>query len=110
MNIKPIILLLACSIASPAFATTPDQMTTCSLKAELYASAAKMRDENQTPQDAAKFLGAYKGKYISADDFKNVINTVYFDDRFANAGGFALQKQMLDYCLNGPPPALQPLE
>lgn len=61
-----------------------------------------MRDQNQSPQDAAKILGAYKGQYVSETDFKHIINTVYFDQRFANAGGMALKKQMLDFCLNGP--------
>jgi hypothetical protein len=96
--------------SASAFATTPDEMSACSIKSDLYAGAADMRDQNQSPQDAAKFLGAYRGRFISAEDFKNIINTVYFDDRFANAGGLPLKRQMLDECLNGPKQAYQPLQ
>jgi hypothetical protein len=97
------VFAIAMLVASTSvFATTPDQMSSCALKSDLYREAAGMRDRGETPQDAAKFLGAYRSRFISAEDFKNIINTVYFDDRFANAGGFALKKQMLDYCLNGP--------
>lgn len=97
------VLVFSMLIASTsALATTPDQMSSCALKSDLYASAAQMRDQNQSPQDAAKILGAYKGRYVSDADFKHIINTVYFDQQFANAGGMALKKQMLDLCLNGP--------
>lgn len=69
-----------------------------------------MRDHGMSPQDAAKVLGAYQGKYVPAEAFKATINTVYFDDRFRGAGGLPLKRQMLDECLNGPKQAFQPLK
>jgi hypothetical protein len=97
-------------LATAAQAATPSEMTTCSLKADLYASAAQMRDQGQPPQEAAKWLSSYKGAYISSEAFKNVINAVYFDERFAQAGGPLFKKQMLDECLNGPQAAWKPLQ
>jgi len=99
---KTVFALLMLVASTSVFAVTQDDVSACALKADLYRGAADMRDHNQSPQDAAKFLGAYRSRFISDVDFKKIINTVYFDDRFANAGGFALKKQMLDYCLSGP--------
>lgn len=106
---KTVLFVVAALISAHAFATTPDEMSACSLKSDLYTQAAQMRDRGMNPQDTAKVLAGYKGKYVSPETFKGVINAVYFDDRFRDAGGLLLKRQMLDVCLNGPRPAFQPL-
>lgn len=85
-------------------------MTTCSLKSDLYVSAASLRDHGMAPQSAREVLSSYKGKYISADTIKTAINTVYFDGGFQNAGGTLLKRQVLDVCLNGPGQRYKPLD
>ncbi len=106
---KTALFVAAALISTQAFATTPDEMSACAIKSDLYAQAAQMRDRGMNPQDTAKVLAGFKGKYVSTESFKSVINTVYFDDRFRDAGGLPLKRQMLDVCLNGPRPAFQPL-
>ena len=105
------VLAFAMLITSASvFATTPDEMTTCALKSDLYMSAASLRDQGMSPQSAREVLSSYKGKYISADTIKTAINTVYFDGGFQNAGGILLKRQILDVCLNGPGQRYKPLD
>jgi hypothetical protein len=107
---KPLCFTALALLSASAFATTPDEMSACSIRSDLYESAADMRDHGMSPQETALVLGAYQGKYVSAEVFKATINAIYFDSRFRDAGGLPLKRQMLDVCLNGKKPAFQPLK
>lgn len=84
---------------SPAAKKQQKNMDLCLMEGSAYRQAASYRDDGMSPQNALSYMKAY-GQYGIQDDFlKRAINSVYFDGRFAGAGGKALSDQMADMCL-----------
>jgi hypothetical protein len=88
--------LLLCAALLPAFAHAADA-NYCSLLGTVYQNAAYMRDAGNPPEMALQMTAAYK--VVDVATRKKAINLVYFDQRFVNAGGAALQMQVMQACM-----------
>ncbi|MDB5777617.1 MAG: hypothetical protein JWP38_3750 [Herbaspirillum sp.] len=96
---KTIILVGLLAVFSGSASAQRD-MHACALRSSMYESVATWRNSDVAPESALRFSVSYKE--IPVEDRKRIINIVYFDPAFENAGGEALRNQMLDLCLNGP--------
>ncbi|MGF6806296.1 hypothetical protein OKW30_001422 [Paraburkholderia sp. Clong3] len=80
----------------------------CNTISGLYGSIAQTRDMGADPQyafDSMKGRGFGDGVNPSEKQLKNMINTVYFDQRFAHYTAHQIKMGMLDACLGrGPKP------
>lgn len=72
----------------------------CSLLGSVYETAAHARDTRNSPETALRMVAPYKD--VPIEWRKLAINQVYFDDRFAAAGGPALEMQVVQACMSGP--------
>ena len=81
----------------------------CLNAADLFRYAANSRDTGETPQQSLERSAPFK--FAVPDKVKkSIINTVYFDQNFARAGGEALHLQQMNYCMYGQPAPIQPLK
>jgi hypothetical protein len=76
-----------------------DKMCYCAYLGAFYETVAEHRDQGEPPQDFFKALGAHYAALFSEKRVKKIINQVYFDPGFVNAGGARLNYQMRDICL-----------
>jgi hypothetical protein len=60
--------------------------------------------------DPMKTLEAVRSFQIPEKLTKEVINNIYFNPAFANAGGMALEMQVTQSCMYGPPKPFEPLK
>jgi hypothetical protein len=88
----------------------------CLLRATIYVQAAAFRDQGTDPKYAFEAVmnncdhdGIKSSCGVTAANAKSVINKVYFDSRFVNAGGEALKNQMITTCMH-PEGVFQPLK
>jgi hypothetical protein len=88
--------LLLCAALLPAFAHAADSHY-CSLLGTVYQNAANMRDQGNSPDMALQMTAAYRE--VDEVTRKKAINLVYFDPRFTQAGGYALQSQVMQACM-----------
>lgn len=82
----------------------------CRQQAEIYMSAAWYRDQGIPPQTAADGQAAYIKSGVAREFIKQAVNQVYFDDRFANAGGSQFKEQMFTICVTGKSSRFEPLK
>ena len=92
------VLLIIVSVAAHA-----DPELTCLWLGSTYKIAAKQRDLGMSPQEAfdndksSDGSGSQNG--VSDKIVKRIINQVYFDNDFADAGGQALADQIYKTCM-----------
>ncbi|WP_213766834.1 hypothetical protein [Caballeronia sp. dw_19] len=93
---------IAFSIFSWAIAHADPELT-CLWIGSTYKAAAEQRDSGMNPQQAFDEDKSPDGSGLQngVDDktIKRIINQVYFDNDFADAGGTALSSQMYRACL-----------
>lgn len=77
---------------------TSKEFWTCVQKATVYRLAAQYRDEGMSPQQTLEFMHGLN--YASERFYKTAINNVYFDRRFADAGGEGLYDAIEAVCLD----------
>lgn len=85
-----------------------ERVSRCNMVGYTYMMASFYRDTKRTPQQALVGLAGHNR--LNLPTKKYIINTVYFEPAFAFSNGGALQYQMINLCLNGPPPRMVPLE
>lgn len=71
----------------------------CITQGSAYRQAAALRDRGNSPQTALTVMRSYEQSGMSGDSVKAIINRVYFDGRYTNAGGPELANQIADECL-----------
>ncbi len=76
-----------------------DKNCYCTYLGIFYTTLAGSRDQGESPQQWYKALGSYWEKLFPEKLVKKIINQVYFDPGFVNAGGEKLNYQMRDICL-----------
>jgi hypothetical protein len=72
----------------------------CAAAGVVYQTAASMRDSGMSPQQALGALRPFEKNGVPEENLKKMINTVYFDPAFTNAGGEELRAQMTAFCAN----------
>jgi hypothetical protein len=88
--------LLICAALVAANANAADA-NYCSQVGSVYQNAAQMRDLGNPPEMALDMTRSYQR--VSEKEKKAAINRVYFDPAFTNAGGTALQMQVMRACM-----------
>lgn len=89
-----------------------DKVQRCRRVGELFAAAARMRDNGTTPQAAEEELAwqvSSEAPEITIERIRETIELVYFDREYNTISGEALIQQVSDRCLSGRGPFLQPL-
>lgn len=71
----------------------------CTYYGILYSTLAQARDIGEPPQDWFQALGKHWEQLFPEKLLKKIVNQVYFDPAFINAGGERLNYQMRDICL-----------
>jgi hypothetical protein len=100
-------MAVLCASAGAATATQ-DKGFVCMSKGGLFKGVASLRDQGADPTIA---YARYTPNVVFDDaSVKRFINLVYFDPRFTNAGGQALEQQINAVCLNDGKPQFQPLK
>lgn len=97
------LLLMCAALAANAHAADANY---CSLLGSVYQTAAMARDLGRPPEFALQMTSPYQR--IAEKDRKAAINQVYFDSAFTNAGGRALEMQVVQACMGKP--QYQPLQ
>ena len=86
----------------------------CRQIAELFTIAARMRDNDVSPQIAEEELLLQRetggGAEITKERIRETVELVYFDPSFGSAGGQQLQYRVHDSCLNGNGPYARPFK
>lgn len=62
--------------------------------------AAAIRDQSNPPEFAFRAIHQANFDHINDAFIKKAVNLVYFDDRFAQASGYALSQQITSTCMN----------
>jgi hypothetical protein len=78
---------------------TPQQQDHCMKLGQAFQMVANGRDSNWPPQTALHTITASPAMGISESEGKKIINLVYADPAFVNAGGSALANQVYQGCL-----------
>lgn len=82
-------------------ASSEDQLS-CLMEGQAFKVAAQYRDDGTSPTDALSGIAGYSkiqhGK-VPLPALKNAVNLVFFDSRFAGAGGDALAQQVTEACM-----------
>lgn len=83
----------------------------CVAASSIYQASASFRDQGMSPQQAfqTQIVWIQNGT-VSDRQLKSIINDIYFDPRFENAGGKALHDQTLQICMNASDPNYKPFE
>lgn len=68
----------------------------CSLLGSAYETAAGVRNARRGPEEALALIQGMP--IVTLEEKKSIINQVYFDPAFENAGGYALRVQMTNAC------------
>lgn len=71
----------------------------CTYFGILYTDLAQARDIGESPQQWFQALGKHWEQLFPEKILKKIVNQVYFDPGFVNAGGEELNYQMRDTCL-----------
>lgn len=90
-----------------------DAQTVCRMKGEIFALNASSRDQGMPPENAYAISAQYINPHwpeLTKDFVKNSVNLVYFDPRFANAGGAPLSRQIAELCITDGKPRYSPLK
>lgn len=86
----------------------------CIATGQIFKSAAEARDQGYDPKTAFQIAGSLAANWklpgIDAELVKKVVNLVYFDPAFSNAGGYRLQNQMEELCATGRDTGFKPLK
>lgn len=90
------LLAPVCAIAQQA--PTPQQ-DHCMKLGMAYQMVAQGRDSNWPPKTALNTITASSAWGISIEQGKQIVNLVYSDPGFVNAGGPALANQVYQACL-----------
>lgn len=86
------------------------RLTACSKIATVYQASAQYRDAGFSPQQSYQYLLFWTTNGVPTQDLKDVINDVYFDQRFDGAGGVALHNQMFGLCMETADPQYKPFQ
>lgn len=78
---------------------TPQQQDHCMKLGTAFQMVANGRDSNWPPQTALNTITASSAMGISVEQGKQIVNLVYSDPAFVNAGGPALANQIYQACL-----------
>lgn len=92
------LLMPICALAQQA-PYTPQQQDHCMKLGIAYRTVAQGRDSNWPPKTALNTITASSGWGISEEQGKQIVNQVYSDPAFVNAGGPALANQVYQACL-----------
>jgi hypothetical protein len=84
----------------------------CHQVEELFVSAARMRDNDVSPQIAEEELLVQGTRVpeITRDRIRETVELVYFDPDFSSSWGQQLQHRVHDSCLSGKGPYARPLK
>jgi hypothetical protein len=85
----------------------------CHLVEELFTSAARMRDDGDSPQTAEEeLLWQWTGRApeITRERIRETVELVYFDPGFISSWAQQLQHHVYDSCLSGKGPYAHPLK
>lgn len=93
-----LLLLMPCAVLAQQ-APTDEQKDHCMKIGLAYQMAATGRDSNWPPELALKTITASAAAGISQEQGKRIVNQVYFDPGFVNAGGRALANHIYSACL-----------
>ena len=102
--VKSLLLTVLFLMSMHAYAepSERDQLL-CLIKGTMYMQAAQFRDQRMEPEYALEMSQRIGGAdQVPITTQKEIINAIYFDAGFQQAGGIALRNQMYDLCLNGP--------
>jgi len=110
MKTKIFILAAALTIAVTSAHAQQAQATPqyCSLLGSVYQTAASARDLGHSPDMALKLTRPY-GEVIPEELRIEIVNQMFFDQRFNMARGEAIRVTVRDACMN-PRPAYKPLQ
>lgn len=78
---------------------TPQQQDHCMKLGGAFRMVADGRDSNWPPQTALNTITASPATGISVEQGKQIVNLVYSDPAFVDAGGLALANQIYQSCL-----------
>lgn len=109
---KSALVLAALLMPLSAMAQTlpsQDQQDQCMKIGLAYRMAATGRDSNWPPTLALKTITSSSVSGITQEQGKRIVNQVYFDPAFVNAGGQVLANQIYTACLH-PNGRYQPLK
>lgn len=90
-----------------------DKETLCRQVEELFTSAARIRDNDVSPQIAEEELlrqGTERAPEITRERIRETVELVYFDPSFTSSWGRQLQQRVHDSCLSDKGPYAQPLK
>lgn len=93
----------------PLIAHAQPSAQTCQTEGLAYAVAIQGRDFGLTPQQSLSRMQDMTTRGVSERFLKQVINSVYFDPRFASAHGDDLQYAATSVCMH-PESAMKPLK
>lgn len=85
----------------------------CRLVAELFASAARMRDNDVSPQIAEEELrqqATGQAPEITEERIRETVQLIYFDPDFTSSLGRQLEHRVHDSCLSGKGPYARPIK
>lgn len=102
------LLMPFCAAAQQA-PYTPQQQDHCMKLGMAFRMVAQGRDSNWPAETALNTITASPGWGISVEQGKQIVNLVYSDPAFVDAGGPALANQIYQSCLypNGKPKPFQ---
>lgn len=107
-----VLIASAASVAS-AGAVYENKIQYCTAKGSIFQNSADIRNMGRSPKDALDVARGFEstGNYaISQEYIKRAINLVFFDPGFTNAGGMALQQQVMNDCMRDGKPKYQSLK
>lgn len=85
------------------------EMAKCANLATIYRLSAQYRDSGISPQQSYQALLNWTRNGILDRDLRDIINTVYFDQDFENAGGQRLHNQIFNRCMGTDSTQFNPL-
>jgi hypothetical protein len=94
-----IAVLTSCAAFAQEPSYTPQQQDHCMKVAQAFQMVATGRDSNWPPATALHTITASPAAGISDAEGKRIVNLVYADPDFVNAGGPALANQIYQACL-----------
>jgi hypothetical protein len=94
-----IAVLMPCITLAQEHPYTPQQQDHCMKVAQAFEMVATGRDSNWPPETALHTITTSSAMGISVEQGKQIVNLVYSDPDFVNAGGPALMNQIYQACL-----------
>jgi hypothetical protein len=92
-------VLASCAAFAQEHPYTPQQQDHCMKVAQAFEMVATGRDSNWPAETALHTITASPAMGISVEQGKQIVNLVYADPAFVNAGGSALMNQIYQACL-----------